>query len=425
MKLIYHAGIYLYKVLINLAALAGNKKAASWIEGRKNWRNKLSAFQKKAGETIWFHCSSLGEFEQGRPLIEAMRERDKDSNIILSFFSPSGYEIRKDYPHADLVCYLPLDTPFNAKDFLDIISPDAAYFIKYEYWYNYLNLLHSKKIPVYIVSGIFRESQPFFKWYGTFWRAMLRMINHFFLQDAASGRLLNSIGISSHSLSGDTRFDRVIQVNKIATAIPLLDLFCQDSMVMVCGSTWPADEKILLQLVERPDLQNLKLILAPHVVDADNIRKTLQEFMSKLISSPVCEFSKASPDTMKQSKILILDTMGQLSSVYRYAHIAYVGGGFGKGIHNILEPAVYGIPVIFGPRHEKFQEAKDLIAAGAAFCVHDEKELFLITETLVKQASFRENTGKAARQFVCSNAGATEKILEYTAKRAAGNLKTV
>jgi len=414
MKIIYNAGIHFYKLLILLAALAGNKKAASWLHGRKDWRNKLRTFQKKSGETIWFHCASLGEFEQGRPLIEAMRERKKDITVILSFFSPSGYVIRKNYPHADLVCYLPLDTPANAKDFIDIIRPDAVYFIKYEYWYNYLDILYRKSIPVYIVSGIFRDSQPFFRWYGSLWRGMLKKVKHFFLQNQESASLLASIGISCYTVTGDTRFDRVIQVTNNHFNNPLLDGFSKNSMVMVCGSTWPQDERILNGLFDKPEFKGLKMILAPHEIGPANIRKILQLFSGKLHTSQICEFSKSSPEHMSSCRLLVLDTMGQLTSVYRYASIAYVGGGFGNGIHNILEPAAYGIPVIFGPRHEKFQEAKQLLVAGAAFCVHDEKELLLITETLVNQRSFRENAGKTARQFIHSSAGATDRILEYS-----------
>ncbi len=410
MVFLYNSGIFLYKISIQLASVAGNKKAFSWIKGRKNWVENTRDLIKKNGKTYWFHCASLGEFEQGRSLLESIRADEPEANIILTFFSPSGYEVRKSYSNADHVLYLPLDGKKNAEQFVKHINPDVVFFVKYDYWYHYLKVLKQQNIPVYIVSGIFRKNQHFFSWYGKFFRNMLRTITHFFIQDETSAALLQNIGISNYTISGDTRFDRVIQKSETKSILPVLDAFKGNAKLLVCGSTWPADEVLLQRVFHRLDSPNIKFLIAPHDISTQRIQHLLISASANLKESEVQLYSGTNSEKVKNCRILILDTMGQLSSVYSYGSIAYVGGGFGKGIHNTLEPAAYGIPVLFGPKFKKFREAIGLIQAGAAFTVNTEDELALIIDTLLKQVTFINGAGNAAREYVQKNAGATIKI---------------
>ncbi|TAH42029.1 MAG: 3-deoxy-D-manno-octulosonic acid transferase [Bacteroidetes bacterium] len=411
MLFLYNSGLFIFQLGIRIAAFLGNEKASLWINGRRGWKQRLHSYQKKSGATYWIHCSSLGEFEQGRPLLETIRETYPSANIILSFFSPSGFEVRKNYPHADLVIYLPPDGRKNAKTFLDIIKPDMVLFIKYDYWYHYLSALRKENIPVYIVSGIFRKNQHFFKWYGGFFREMLRNISHFFLQDQYSGDLLKSIGIESFSISGDTRFDRVSYSARNKFAIPTLEQFKENSDLLVCGSTWPDDEKIILDVFNRLKDPKLKLLIAPHTIDKPRVLELKKLAEIKTDATSVQFFSTADKNRLHDCKILILDSIGQLSNAYGYATVAYIGGGFNKGIHNTLEAAAFGIPVLFGPKHEKFREASGLIKAGAAFCVHNEDEFALILSTISKQITLKKGAGKAAGDYVQINSGATDKIM--------------
>jgi 3-deoxy-D-manno-octulosonic-acid transferase len=390
--------------------MAGHKKARLWIEGRKNPEARAT-FNRKSGRTYWFHCSSLGEFEQGRPLIEALRVKEPEANIVLSFFSPSGYEIRKNYSIVDCVLYLPLDGKKNAKHFIDTIKPDIVFFIKYDYWYYYLETLKEKNISVYIVSAIFRKDQHFFTWYGSFFKKMLDNITHFFLQDNSSAELLQKIGLNNYTVSGDTRFDRVTENSKTISPISVLDKFTSDSITLVCGSTWPTDEELLIKVFHRLNNPRLKLIIAPHDIDKKRIEGLEKSASQNLKKSEVLLFSKADDEKMSECRILVLDTMGQLSTVYSYGNLAYVGGGFGKGIHNTLEPAAFGIPIIFGPKHQKFREATGLIESGAAFSISSENELALIIDTLIKQKTLMAGAGNAADEYVKSNSGATRAIL--------------
>ena len=419
MIFLYNTGLLFFRLGISLAAVLGNKKARQWVRGRKNWKKKLQGFVKKSGPTYWMHCSSLGEFEQGRPVLEALRSEDSTANIVLSFFSPSGYEVRKNYPGADLLTYLPLDGYFTSKKFIKIINPDKVLFVKYDYWHYYLAELKKQNIPVFIVSGIFRKGQHFFSWYGGFFRRILKNVTHFFIQDEPSGELLNSIGIQSYTITGDTRFDRVIENSRKNNSNSILERFKGDSTLLICGSTWPDDEKILIDSFQRLENQNLKLLIAPHEVNEGRIKELIKIAITKSGTSEVKRYSKSTDSDMQSCRILIMDTIGQLASAYAHGDIAYIGGGFNKGIHNTLEAAAYNLPVIFGPRHEKFLEANALIQKGAAFCTHSKDELALILHTLLKQPSFMKGAGKASGEYVRTNGGATLKIMQELRKFSA------
>lgn len=406
MALPYFIAIHLYYLGILCSSLF-DKKARLWILGRKRWRKKLRTWRPSGKPVFWFHAASLGEFEQGRPLIEAVKKHKPGCSIILTFYSPSGFEIRKNYQEADLVCYLPLDTAYNARRFIALVKPDAVFFIKYEYWYFYLKRLHGSGIPIYLVSGIFRQNHIFFRWYGQWFRNKLRYFEHFFVQDQPSLALLNASGFRNATVSGDTRFDRVVSLSATARNIDLADGFVHGSLCLVAGSTWPADEMILVKFINETD-QPIKLILAPHEIGKDHIRKLVM-----MISRPVVLFSEASQDDIAEKQILIIDNIGMLSSLYRYGQLAYVGGGFGKGIHNILEAAAYGVPVVFGPNYSKFHEAKELIACSGAFTIHDYPEFRDKLHYLLQDPQALKNASRQAVHYVISNTGATNRILEH------------
>ncbi|MDB5202515.1 MAG: Three-deoxy-D-manno-octulosonic-acid transferase protein [Ferruginibacter sp.] len=357
------------------------------------------------------HCASLGEFEQGRPVLENLRNVYPSAKIVLSFFSPSGYEIRKDYSGADQVIYLPMDSAKNASEFINTIQPSLVIWIKYEYWYYYLRELKEKKIPVLLVSGIFRESQPFFKWYSGIWKNMLRSFRHLFVQTDRSKSLLESIGFTGNiSVTGDTRFDRVIDIAEEAKPLPELLLeFTQNRRVLVAGSTWEEDEAELRHYVKaHPEV---RFIIAPHEIHPENIRDVLKEFPGAICYSDLIAGEKAAPENIQ---VLIIDNIGMLSRLYRYGHVAYVGGGFGEaGIHNVLEAAVYGRPVIFGPEHEKFAEAVGLVACGGAFAIENALQLEELLNRFFTESDFLRDAGKAAKNYVYSQRGATEKIINY------------
>ena len=411
MIFIYNVAIFLYVFGIRIASLFGNKKAALWIAGRKNWKEKIKSFTKKGDKTFWFHCASLGEFEQGRPLIEEIRNSNPQYNIILSFYSPLGYEIRKNYEYADLICYLPIDTKKNARFFIDTLKPDKTFFIKYDYWYHFLTALHKSNIQSFIVSGIFRKNQHFFKWYGGFARKMLKCISHFFVQDNDSGILLQSLGMNNYTVTGDTRFDRVVKNVSTVHESDLIKSFKGDTQLMVCGSTWPTDELLICKALGHLNNPNLKLIIAPHDISEHRIHQLRTTISKHLPSIKAATYSDKSKENFIQSNILILDTMGQLASVYSYGTFAYVGGGFNSGIHNTLEPAAFGLPLIFGPEYDKFLEAKELIREGAAFVIQNETQLTLIMDTLSKQNKLVVGAGKAAGDYILKNTGATKKII--------------
>jgi 3-deoxy-D-manno-octulosonic-acid transferase len=405
----YNILIRIYLAAIRITSVY-NAKARLWISGRKDILREASIGIRKTPEkkkTVWFHCASLGEFEQGRSLLEAFHAANPEYRIILTFFSPSGYEIRKNYTGADVVLYMPGDTRRMARKFIDILSPDIVFFIKYEYWYNHLAELKRRNIPVYMISAIFRPSQEFFKWYGSWFRKQLNNLTWFFVQDSDSENLLKKIGINHVSVSGDTRFDRVSAVTSQAVSIPWMDQFCKDSFVIIAGSTWPADEEIILGL-NRNNIGQCKFIIAPHEVDKNRI----DELISR-IGAGGLRYSGANEKSLPSASILVIDSIGMLAFLYRYVQVAYIGGGFGAGIHNILEAAAFGIPVIFGPNHEKFREARDLIRLGGAFPVKNETELKKIVDLMMSDPITREREGLVCLNYIGQHKGATQRILQH------------
>lgn len=406
---LYNIGIRLYYLIIWLASFF-NQKAKLWISGRQN-----QVFIRYTN-SIWFHFASLGEFEQGRPVLEQMKITYPDQPIVITFFSPSGYEVRKNTPLADAVYYLPLDTPGNASRFIEAINPSIAVFTKYEYWYYFFAQLYKRRIPLYIISGIFRDGQVFFKWYGGMHRKMLKYVRHFFLQDEASHQLLAGLGINNTTVSGDTRFDRVWANAATPKQLPEIAQFIGGSKTMICGSTWPEDEKLLAELIDSyPDW---KFIFAPHELSMDKINR-LAELLPP--DSSIKYSALALADNGNSYQCLIIDNMGMLSSLYQYGNIAYIGGGFGVGIHNTLEAAAFGIPVIFGPNYAKFNEAKALISIEAGFSISNEAELKAIVERLTTDADYYATSCKKARQYVDMQKGATQKIVTFIQAAAINN----
>lgn len=405
MLFLYNLGIRLYSVLIQFAYLK-SLKARAWINGRKNIFNRIEAAMAPGDRHIWFHFASLGEFEQGRPVLEKMREYQPQSKIFVTFFSPSGYEIRKNYPLADHIFYLPIDTKKNAERFIKLIKPTMAIFTKYEYWYHYFTELKHQEIPLYIISGIFRTSQPFFKWYGSLHRHMLKCVSYFFVQNHESQRLLEQLGVHQVTVSGDTRFDRVVQNARAAKELTDVKQFCVPNKTFIGGSTWPEDEQLIAGLIDQ--MPDWKFIIAPHEISTDKLDK-----LERMLGGRPVRFSKFSAEKKdRQHSVLIIDNIGMLSSLYQYGSIAYIGGGFGTGIHNTLEAAAFGLPVIFGPNYQKFKEASDLIALEAAWSINNFDELELIANKL-QDRDFREASGKKAKDYVENNTGATKIILDH------------
>ena len=408
MRLLYDISIQGYRLLILIASL-WNRKARAWIEGRRGWRNKLATRLAKAGgDRLWMHCASVGEFEQGRPVLEAIRSARPDMTIVLTFFSPSGYELRKDYPGADIVAYMPLDTPGNAEDFVSILRPHLAIFIKYEHWYHHLEVLEKRGIPSVLVSAIFRPGQPFFKPWGGFWRRMLKRHALIFVQDQGSGSLLSGIGLEERvSIAGDTRFDRVCSVAAGSGEIKELRFLKDSGPVIVAGSTWPEDERLLKAYVSRrPDL---RLIIAPHEISATRLAAITEAFPKVRRWSELVANIQGDEDW----QTLLIDNIGLLSRLYRYGTVAYVGGGFHRaGIHNILEAAIYGMPVLFGPTHHKAREAGELKQRGGAFVVSGASDLERTLNKLLADAGALAAAGRASGDYVRAEAGATTAVME-------------
>ena len=403
MRLIYDLGIALISAYINVGSLF-NKKLKLLKEGRAEVWEKLKQNMPE-GEVIWIHAASLGEFEQGRPLIEAIKDRYREKKIVLTFFSPSGYEVRKNYDLADVVLYLPADTTRNAKRFIDIVQPEMAFFIKYEFWYHFIKELDSRDISVYGVSVIFRDKQPFFRWYGHWFRNILRSFKHFYLQDARSAKMLESIGMKNYTVAGDTRFDRVSEIAASASEIVPAQKFSEGYRTIVAGSSWPPDEKILTKYINNaPD--DVKMIIAPHVIDEAHIRQ-----IEEALNVPSFRITNV-PDNPQDYKVMIVNTIGMLSAIYRYGKIAYIGGGFGIGIHNTLEAAVYGIPVLFGPNYKRFKEANDLIEKGGGFVIKKYEDFKGLVDKMWADTAFLEDAGKKAGDYVKSMCGATELIMK-------------
>lgn len=414
----YSIGIYLYALIVRLVAAFGHRKARAMVRGQHDtWRilrEKINPNERY----VWFHAASLGEFEQGLPLIERLRREHPARKILLTFFSPSGYEVRKDYKGADVVCYLPFDSPTATRRFIKLARPEMAFFIKYEFWRNYIDVLFKKSIPIYSVSSIFRPGQIFFRWYGRKYARCLRRITHFFVQNERSVELLRSIGVTDNvTIVGDTRFDRVIDIRNIAKSLPIVEQFSQaqdgapQPFVLVAGSSWQPDEDILLDYVNRHP--EIRLVIAPHVVNEAHI----QEIEQKL-TTPALRYSKATLENVQNYRVLIIDGYGLLSSIYRYATVAYVGGGFGVGIHNVPEAAVYGIPVIIGPNHQRFAEAVALIENGGCKSIENAEDFTAIMDDFLENPSHIAAAGTAAGHYINQNAGATPVIYQHVFARA-------
>lgn len=376
---------------------------------RLMWQGELDSFRVLREKVdpnaryVWFHAASLGEFEQGRPLMEALRRQHPEYKILLTFYSPSGYEVRKNYEGADIVCYMPVDTVSNARRFLRTVRPVMAFFIKYEFWYNFLHILHYRGVPTYSVSSIFRPGQVFFRWYGRQYGRVLRCFTRFFVQNQQSKDLLHGIGLDNTTITGDTRFDRVLQIASQAKQLPTVEAFVKDAKVMVAGSSWQPDEEILCDYFNAHT--DWKLILAPHVVSEEHI-----SWITSRLKMPVVRYSKADESEIGSARCLIIDCYGLLSSIYRYATVTYVGGGFGVGIHNVLEAAVWGKPVIFGPNNKKFDEAQGLIASGGGFEIAGADDFYSTMDRLAGTDSLSKS-GSAAKRYVESKSGATETIM--------------
>lgn len=391
MNTLYNISIWIFSIAVHIASLF-NPKAKQWIKGRKGIFRKLEKALKNEQNIVWFHCASLGEFEQGKPIIEGYKIKHPTHKILLTFFSPSGYEIRKNYDEVDWVFYLPADTNKNAKKFINIVNPIKVIFIKYEFWFNYMAELNKKNIPFYSVSSIFRKEQSFFKY--DWFAKQLNNVSHFFVQDNNSKELLQKIGFSNCTVAGDTRFDSVVSNTQNAISIPLIEKFSENKTTIICGSTWPKDEALLAKYIkENP---NYKYIIAPH--EMQHISELKKQTNALL-------FSKADSTNISNSTVLIIDSIGILSNIYKYGDLAYIGGGFGSGIHNILEAVAYGLPVVFGPNYQKFNEANELINKKGAISISNYTE---ITSAIHDLSTFDKNI---AINYIKENSGATDKIL--------------
>ena len=405
MSLLYNLGILFYGFLIRVAALF-NEKAKLFVAGRKNWKKKLGSAIDKNASYIWVHCASLGEFEQGRPVLEEIKKQFPKYKIVLTFFSPSGYEIRKNYKGADIVAYLPMDTKNNAQEFIRLVSPQKVFFVKYEFWYNYITELKRQQIPLYIISAIFRENQQFFKstpW-GKWYRKMLHSFEHIFIQNDTSARLLEQAGIKHYTVSGDTRFDRVAEIASGAKKFEIVEKFRRNNVTLIAGSTWKPDEELLAAFINNSS--NVKFIIAPHEVTPANINR-IQELLKK----PIICFSKADISDIDSYDVLIIDSIGILSSLYQYGNIAYIGGGFGVGIHNILEAATFKLPVLFGPNYLKFKEAVDLVNEKGAFPINNFPELKATLNRLINDKTSLQNASEICKNYIEKNVGSTKLIM--------------
>lgn len=404
----YNILLYIYEFGIFVATFFSAKVKKMWRGERETFKILKEKVDPEA-QYAWFHAASLGEFEQGRPIIEEYRRVFPKRKILLTFFSPSGYEVRKNYDGADIVCYLPIDTPTNALRFLRAVRPVEAFFIKYEFWYNYLHILRHRGIPVYSISSIFRKEQVFFKWYGFQYRHVLRCFTHFFVQNEESKRLLGTLGIDNVMVTGDTRFDRVMQIAKESKSIPVVREFKNGRKVFVAGSSWLPDEQIFLPyFAQHPDW---KVIIAPHVIGESH----LEQIMSLLEGRKVVRYTQIEADdavTLGEAEVLIIDCFGLLSSIYKYGDVAYVGGGFGVGIHNLPEAAVWNLPVIFGPNHQKFQEANELKACGGGFAIEGKEDFHRVMDAFLASEDEMKRAADAAGHYVSSHSGATEKLLK-------------
>ncbi len=400
----YNLGIYLYLLGVAITSLFNEKVKKMW----RGERDAIRILKEKVdpnAKYIWFHAASLGEFEQGRPLMEQLRQEHPEYKILLTFFSPSGYEVRKNYEGADIITYLPLDTITNARRFLRTVRPVMAFFIKYEFWFNYLHILKHRGVPVYSVSSIFRPGQIFFRWYGRQYAHVLKCFTRFYVQNEISKELLSKIGIKDVQIVGDTRFDRVLQIKAAAKKLPLVEQMVGDSKCFIAGSSWQPDEEIFIPFFH--EHKDWKLVIAPHVIAEEH----LQQIEKLLAGRKVVRYTQATEDNVKDAEVLIIDCFGLLSSIYQYADVTYVGGGFGVGIHNTLEAAVWDVPVFFGPNNERFHEAQGLKQCGAGLEIASAEDFRRLMQGLVEQPDVIKDLGEKAGTFVQSMTGATKKIL--------------
>jgi 3-deoxy-D-manno-octulosonic-acid transferase len=409
MSFVYNITIYLYMLGIRVATLFSGK-AKLWVNGRKELFPRMEAalsgsVGREGWKVVWFHCASLGEFEQGRPVIEAFRMSFPGYKVLLTFFSPSGYEIRKNYQEADYVFYLPLDTPGNAERFVSLVQPDLVFFIKYEFWFNHLKVLREKRVPVYFISAIFRPGQHFFQWYGGWFRKQLAGITWFFLQDAESAALLTGAGIQQCSVAGDTRFDRVDAIVNHLQEFPLVERFKGNTRIVIGGSTWPTDEQFLLSRMKEKGA-NTKFIIAPHETNKERIDALMDR-----IPLPAIRYSELNGENAVEIDVLVIDCIGILAHLYQYATIAFIGGGFGAGIHNTLEAATFGVPVIFGPNYHSFREARELVSLGGAFSVENQEQCDRVFNQLLLDTGAYAKSSSACKKYVQENRGVTDKIL--------------
>lgn len=404
MHIVYNIAIRLYTMVIFLVS-PFNRKACLWYRGRKGFFRRWSGFDPGKRRVVWFHCASLGEFEQGRPVIDEVRRRDDNIFILLTFFSPSGFEVRKNSALADAVCYLPADTPANARRFIEIFRPDMAVFIKYEFWYNYIDILNRKGIPLYLISANFRADQVFFRWYGRWFGKILHMFSHIFVQGEDSAALLKSAGIKNVTVSGDTRFDRVYFIARSATRIEAAAAFSKGAFTIVAGSTWPPDHALWVRFMNET-VHNIKLIIAPHEINEYEIDR-----LAGRLEPGVIRFSGINSADPGAAQVMVIDNMGMLSSLYSYGNLAYIGGGFGKNIHNILEACTHGLPVIFGPRYRNFREARDLVRLGGAFPVAYYDSFCSKVDELIVNRELLIKAGHIAGRYVKSGIGASKVIV--------------
>ncbi len=408
MNILYNLFISLYGIGV-LAASSFNPKAKLWIAGRKDWKKAMKQKISPTDKVIWIHCSSLGEFEQGRPVMEKIKKEFPKHKLALSFFSPSGYEIRKDYQGADYIFYLPLDTPKNAKQLIKILHPEVLILVKYEYWYNLLKRLQKKDIPVIVISAVIKEDNLFFRPFGSWFRKRIAGIEHFFVQDNDSKNLLESIGIEKVTVSGDTRFDRVKEIREANARVEFIEKFKGNSKLIVAGSTWPDDEEILVKFINKKLPDDWKLIFAPHNIKEKDILS-----LSQVIQKPTAIYTKSDQNQIENSQILILDTIGMLTKIYAYSDVSYVGGGFTKtGVHNTLEPAVFGVPIIFGPNYENYFEAVDLIQNQGAQRFKDQYDFDEKMLVLIESAAERKSRGRAAADYILQKPNSTITIFNF------------
>ena len=404
--MMYNIVIFLYLCGVAILSLFNEKVRKMWRGERQAIRTIKEKIDPNA-QYVWFHAASLGEFEQGRPLMEQLRREHPEYKILLTFFSPSGYEVRKNYEGADIICYLPLDTILNARRFLRTIRPVMAFFIKYEFWYNYLHILRHRGVPVYSVSSIFRPGQVFFRWYGKQYSRVLKCFTHFFVQNEVSRELLSTIGIDNVTVVGDTRFDRVLQIKEAAKQLPIVEQFKGNSKCFIAGSSWQPDEDIFIPWLN--EHKDWKVVIAPHVIGEDH----LQQIERMLEGRKVVRYTEATEENVKGAEVLIVNCFGLLSSIYHYADVTYVGGGFGVGIHNTLEAAVWDVPVFFGPNNQRFQEAQGLKNCGGGLEIANANDFLRYMKGFEEHPELMKELGEKAGQYVASLAGATQKVLSF------------